>query len=36
MVFTKVGRMSLPCYLLNSIIGTMLFLKDRALFSTLG
>ncbi|MBS4743236.1 hypothetical protein B9G52_06050 [Bacillus safensis] len=30
MVFTKVGRMSLTCYLLHSIIGTMLFLKYGA------
>lgn len=30
MVFTKVGRMSLSCYLLHSIIGTMLFLKYGA------
>nr|WGD66261.1 DUF418 domain-containing protein [Bacillus velezensis] len=27
MIFTKVGRMSLTCYLLHSIIGTVLFLK---------
>lgn len=27
MMFTKVGRMSLTCYLLHSIIGTILFLK---------
>ncbi|MDR4250533.1 DUF418 domain-containing protein [Bacillus pumilus] len=30
MIFTKVGRMSLTCYLLHSIIGTMLFLKYGA------
>ncbi|MBS4748618.1 MULTISPECIES: DUF418 domain-containing protein [Bacillus] len=30
MVFTKVGRMSLTCYLLHSIIGTLLFLKYGA------
>jgi len=30
MVFTKVGRMSLTCYLLHSIIGTVLFLKYGA------
>ncbi|MEK5311291.1 DUF418 domain-containing protein [Bacillus sp. FSL R5-0439] len=30
MVFTKVGRMSLTCYLFHSIIGTMLFLKYGA------
>lgn len=30
MFFTKVGRMSLTCYLLHSIIGTMLFLKYGA------
>ncbi|MBD3860944.1 DUF418 domain-containing protein [Bacillus sp. 28A-2] len=30
MVFTKVGRMSLTCYLLHSIIGTILFLKYGA------
>ncbi|MFP3793170.1 DUF418 domain-containing protein [Bacillus subtilis] len=27
MIFTKVGRMSLTCYLLHSIIGTVLFLR---------
>ncbi|MDO8225897.1 DUF418 domain-containing protein [Bacillus cabrialesii] len=27
MIFTKVGRMSLTCYLLHSIIGTILFLR---------
>ncbi|KMK69909.1 hypothetical protein ACJ64_14780 [Bacillus safensis] len=30
MFFTKVGRMSLTCYLLHSIIGTMLFLRYGA------
>ncbi|MGG3132238.1 DUF418 domain-containing protein [Bacillus pumilus] len=30
MIFTKVGRMSLTCYLLHSIIGTILFLKYGA------
>ena len=30
MAFTKVGRMSLTCYLLHSIIGTLLFLKYGA------
>ncbi|MEK5298432.1 MULTISPECIES: DUF418 domain-containing protein [Bacillus] len=30
MIFTKVGRMSLTCYLLHSIIGTMLFLRYGA------